>query len=429
MVVVPIHYSNGNVGHVYTNTWDMSVPDDKRLHNSLTRLVILKAKGGEKRAFLMTLIGDPSYLEKHNYDVSGNLYKSKQKDFTGLVLFYTPEGKFINGWRYHEGKVNGAVNIQTGNTGNSFLKSVATCSTYQVTTYWEQCTDWYGGDGQFLYTTCNYYTTTTYYSVCTGDGGGGGGGSGGGVAPAPTPTPAPTPSPVIKEDNSFINSKAKCVKNILERDGSTLFSKLIAFFGPSNTIPLTFKIGDLPGSQTGSTSANKDGKILNSLTITLDVDRLNGSNLEIAETILHEAFHAYIFGKLYGGDNSNGIIPQPDFVNDFNAYAIKFDEYSDQQHNFMADNYRNFMIQGLSDFFSASPEYRTFDRNVKASYDEYIGLQELFSDLAWTGLEGTSAWTTFNSNATNVANYNYTMSFIVPLLPKSECNTPTSTLE
>ncbi len=371
VIEVPIHYSNGSVGHAFAYSGQLPASDDKRLHNSLTRLVILKAKGAEKRAFLMTLIGDPSYLEKHNYDVSGNLYKSKLKDFTGLVLFYTPESKFINGWRYHEGNVNGAVSEQTGNTGNSFLKSVAACSTYQVTTYWEQCTDWYGGDGQFLYTTCNYYTTTTYYSVCTGDGGGGGGGSsGGGVAPAPTPTPAPTP--IVKASELDKNPIAKCVYNRLL--ANEIFKKFLEPFKAENSlVNLYFHLStNLPNSTYGKTFTYEN---LSKADIFINANVLSQrSSVAIAGTFIHETVHAYMFCYLQTTGYSYLQLAEEDTEGLFMLFMKDklggdFNR-NNAQHVYMAENFIGYMANAIKGF-----DPSLTDTECQA--------------LAWSGLQNT----------------------------------------
>lgn len=350
VIEVPIHYLNGSVGHAFTNSGNLPVTDDKRLHNSLTRLVILKAKGAEKRAFLMTLIGDPSYLEKHNYDVSGNLYKSKLKDFTGLVLFYTPEGKFINGWRYHEGNVNGSISEYTRNTSNSFLKSVATCSTYQVATYWEQCTDWRDSYGKFLYTTCNYYTTTSNYSVCTGDGGGGGGGSGGGVAPAPAPTPAP--APIVKASELDKNPIAKCVYNRLL--ANQIFKKFLEPFKAENSlVNLYFHLStNLPNSTYGKTLTYEN---LSKADIFINANILSQrSSVAIAGTFIHETVHAYMFcylqttGYSYlqlAEEDSEGLFMlfmKDKLGGDFNR--------NNAQHVYMAENFIGYMANAIKGF-------------------------------------------------------------------------------
>jgi len=239
---------------------------------------------------------------------------------------------------------------------------------------------------------------------------GGGGGSGG--------DPPPT-APIIVIDPTFLNSKANCVKTQLE-DGNTttLFDKLVQFFGPSNPIPLTFTIGIL-NNASGKTSAESIGPKLNSITITISEEQLLKSNLEIAETLLHEAFHAYIFGKLYGGDNSSGITPEPDFARDFEKYRLLF--YPEPYHNYMATYYRNFMIEGLQTFYSQSPEYANVDSYASANYTAYHGLDDLFSTLAWMGLENTEAYIQYMSNPTNATNYNFYLNSIVRLLPKKDC--------
>lgn len=241
---------------------------------------------------------------------------------------------------------------------------------------------------------------------CTSSGGssGGGGGTHGGGAPLPNPTPAP---PII-EDSSFQNTTADCVKTKLE-SGSVINCLLNGFSLSTSTIDLTFKVADI--SDNGTCSYNNATR---RMTITIDTDRLNGSSLELARTELHESFHAYLFGKLYEPKLHTDLAIEPNFINDFNKYC------SQNQHNYMADNYISYMKSALSTYFNSETYKDTFVNTVKDNQSWY-GTDWLFECLAWGGLKGTDAWTAFQADPLKKKKYDETMNFIVNLLPKENC--------
>jgi hypothetical protein len=66
---------------------------------------------GEIVSFIMTIVGDKEYLEKKEFKLWDNDYTIRDDDFSGLVLYHSLEGKFVNGWRYTNGKVTHKVKI------------------------------------------------------------------------------------------------------------------------------------------------------------------------------------------------------------------------------------------------------------------------------------------------------------------------------
>ena len=73
-----------------------------------------------------------------------NTYLSKDKDFSGLVLFHRPEGDFVNGWRYTNGKVTHTVDVNFDEgVGISLKSGYYNCSAYPVYGWFQNCTDYY----------------------------------------------------------------------------------------------------------------------------------------------------------------------------------------------------------------------------------------------------------------------------------------------
>lgn len=218
----------------------------------------------------------------------------------------------------------------------------------------------------------------------------------------------PTPVPAIIEDPSFVGTNADCVKSKLE-SGSVINCLLNGFSLSTSTIDLTFKVADI--SDNGTCSYNRDTK---RMTITIDSDRLTGSSMELARTELHESFHAYLYGKLYDPKYTSDLLPEPNFVNDFNKYC------SNNQHNYIADNYISYMKSALGTYFNSETYKDSFLGTVNGN-QYWHGTDWLFECLAWGGLKGTDAWSAFQSDPEKKRKYDETMNFIANLLPKENC--------
>ncbi len=218
--------------------------------------------------------------------------------------------------------------------------------------------------------------------------------------------------PEVIEDLTFIGTKAECVKIKLE-NGSILNTLLAGFDLDQSLIDVTYKVGNLTGAY-GECILN--GRRID---ITIDQDRLNATSIQLANTILHETFHAYIYGKLYDSELHTGLCPEPNFVDDFEAYNQQFGDQS--QHNYMANKYIEYMRNGLQDYFGEE-SYRTTFLNYVGDMTQWYGEQNLMECLSWSGLKGTVAWSEYYSNQTNKTKYDQTMQDIVPLLPDEKCN-------
>jgi len=227
----------------------------------------------------------------------------------------------------------------------------------------------------------------------------------------PSTNPTPTPVPAIIEDPSFTNTEADCVKTKLE-SGSVINCLLNGFSLSTSTIDLTFKVADITAN--GSCSYDRSTK---RMIITIDSDRLTVSSMELARTELHESFHAYLFGKLYDPKFTSDLLPEPNFVNDFNKYC------TENQHNYIADNYIDSMKSALSTYFNSETYKDSFLNTVKDN-QYWSGTDWLFECLAWGGLKGTDAWAAFQSDPEKKRKYDETMNFIVNILPQENCLQP-----
>ncbi|MDB5138592.1 MAG: hypothetical protein JWR12_508 [Mucilaginibacter sp.] len=167
---------------------------------------ILLNDGTNYEAYVMTIIADSAYLKNDLTKLDRNKYNKRDSDFSGVVLYSTPKGKFVSGWFYKNGNITSALSslyktytTATSKNNGPVVQSLKTNLLQAVMT----CTDWYQtytidgvtSDPVYLDTTC----VTSYID----DGGGGGlsggssntGNSGGGGATSPgTTTPCTVPT-------------------------------------------------------------------------------------------------------------------------------------------------------------------------------------------------------------------------------------------
>ncbi|GAA3564313.1 hypothetical protein [Snuella lapsa] len=192
--------SMGRIGHASMNSYNKWRETNNRDYFlSLSRLVIIKNKNDNSiESYIMTMVGETSYIEKKKFQQWNNTYLKKDNDYSGMVLFYTVMGDFVNGWELTNGKVTGKVTkgeskSSTVSKTASTAKSSSDCQTYYGITTYEQCTDWYSigetDDEYFQYysgTTCETWDEITEsFTICAPEtedpdpyAGGGGGTSG-----------------------------------------------------------------------------------------------------------------------------------------------------------------------------------------------------------------------------------------------------------
>ena len=204
------------------------------------------------------------------------------------------------------------------------------------------------------------------------------------------------------------------MKKILDLGNIT--NNLLAGFNLQNSaIDLTFKTGTL-NSEKGLTQFIRYSNGKMEMSITIDKDWINSSNfVELANTIIHECFHAYIYGKIYdiNGSHSN-ILPEPDFDKDFKEYQRLYGG-NNAQHNYMAYEYLKFMKKALSDYFNDNANTDSRDKflNYVSDMSAWKGTDKLFESLAWSGLKTTQAWKDLGSDTTAIKEYNATFSSLL----------------
>lgn len=88
----------------YSQKGKMTKEEKKKIMN-VGRTVILKdIITGKITTFNMVIIGSRDYLMQSN-ELSNNSYLYRESQFDGMVLFFHPDGNFVNGWKYENGKI------------------------------------------------------------------------------------------------------------------------------------------------------------------------------------------------------------------------------------------------------------------------------------------------------------------------------------
>jgi hypothetical protein len=170
---------------------------------------ILLNNGSGYNAYVMTLIADSAYLKNDLSKLDRNKYNKRDANYSGLVLYFTPKGKYVGGWRYKDGHI-----VSSGSQSNAGVKVQSTGSSKLIIMK-EECYDYWlsspSGDVMiYLFTACSGGDGGTGDSGGPGSSSGGegsGAGSGGGSGSASSPTPPPpcnNAPPIIHSSGNLV---------------------------------------------------------------------------------------------------------------------------------------------------------------------------------------------------------------------------------
>jgi hypothetical protein len=185
-----------------------------------------------------------------------------------------------------------------------------------------------------------------------------------------------------------LTGKAKCLNDLLDKDGDSFVQNLLANFKGESEFDITIaskdvvtkkdKDGNIIGELNGSTEYTPGSTLIN---IEISTSRTEShSALEVARIIMHEYIHADIFRKLNTTDNVSGAL---DFKNTYEKYG--------NAHGTMAELYLDSLKEAL----------KTFHKNVLTNdYNNYINYygeesaDAFYEAMAWGGLRDNNvkAW-------------------------------------
>lgn len=120
---------------------------DSRYLQHLSRSVVLmrEEENAEPLAFLMTIAGSKKYMETHDFQLFDVSYGEIPEDFSGMILYHTLAGDFINGWKVDEGRQFSTCEPISDEEANLLSRAISTgqnvaCKTESVNTFYYLCT-------------------------------------------------------------------------------------------------------------------------------------------------------------------------------------------------------------------------------------------------------------------------------------------------
>ncbi len=344
--------------------WDKSFTDNEKLYvpfldSNLSITKVEKVDGNTKtsRSYLVF-----TKLEKDSYNLNLEIYFSN--DFSNL------EDVEILKLPYVKIDQNNRL-ISNSITSKSDQAPEPVCEEYG---YYEISYDPNTGETE--------KTLLYRFKICSsnwnGDYEGNGGGGSGGIT-------APKSTKII----DALTGKAKCLNELLNKNGDSFVQKLLANFQGKSEFDIKIVsvdkiiVKDVNGNlveSNGETTYNS--KINPSLiNIVISTSRADAnSSLDVARTILHEYIHADIIRKLYTANNIPGTL-------DFNLIYEKYGS----QHGTMAALYLSSMKEALKEF------NKIVLPNDYKNYTDYYGEEPsdaFYEALAWSGLKDNNvkAW-------------------------------------
>lgn len=308
--------------------------------------LIQKDSAGVFRGWFMVLVADTTYINGDFSKLNKNSFQSKDPAYSGRLLYFDIQGKFLGGWRYANGEITKTITLSDYTTSNQQVNGskikvnlVQTCHTIPITTVTWECIT-VGDNPATASTTCTAHYTYTTETECNptggggggsgGGGGGGGSGGGGGNFPNP-PNPNCPPVAVSSIDGQRVNlisGGGPCTPTIKNLVNNPCLKKMVdasiaknvnysikesmnSVFNQNTDFNITFidappqsfrapTVDGDTGIDNFSFKKNPDGTPSHeldfmSVEIRLNTNLSNASKEYITATIMHEALHAYLW--------------------------------------------------------------------------------------------------------------------------------------
>jgi hypothetical protein len=106
--------------------------------SSRSSVLILK-RGDTYKAYVMTIVGYPEYLNGDTTKLANNSYAKHDANFSGMVYYTTPEGEFVSGYTYKNGVLKGQLMDEANTPTRQTTQSIKN-NTIQIV---EVCTEWF----------------------------------------------------------------------------------------------------------------------------------------------------------------------------------------------------------------------------------------------------------------------------------------------
>jgi len=176
---------------------------------------LLLNDGKNYKAYVMTIITDSAYINNDLSKLSLTTYRKRDPNFSGVVVYFTPTGKFVSSYGYKNGTLIPGPSANTASTGQN-TNSINTSHLKTDEIAISDCLAWfldtYDINGDLI-------SSVYLYTTCPPDPGEPG--TGGGTSPAaPTPcTPAASTTPPPDDAAHFTSDVAQPTPTPVGGDG------------------------------------------------------------------------------------------------------------------------------------------------------------------------------------------------------------------
>jgi len=176
---------------------------------------LLLNDGKNYKAYVMTIIADSAYINNDLSKLSLTTYRKRDPDFSGVVVYFTPTGKFVSSYGYKNGTLIPGPSANTASTGQN-TNSINTSHLKTDEIAISDCLAWfldtYDINGDLI-------SSVYLYTTCPPDPGEPG--TGGGTSPAaPTPcTPSASTTPPPADAAHFTSDVAQPTPAPVDGDG------------------------------------------------------------------------------------------------------------------------------------------------------------------------------------------------------------------
>lgn len=358
----------------------MPVRFDKKETNlgrrGLRHLLFFRDDKGVLQVRLLELQADADYLAKNNWEIRSN-------NFSGFTTSFDLKKGFLTGYYFREGKLAGYVELELADSKKKLAQrnpgpNCAAAASRPENTYvgagtitiymcqfnvmeifsignggyyyrnWEQ-----SESARDYFIEDNYYLEGWSYEESNED-----------------------VLPVILENSFANNQKAKCIYDQLLTNPD--FNNLLSQFNQRNTWKyLSFAVEEAGSGVNGHTGPVGSTPGSGYIRIVIDDDWVqNGSIIGVANTIIHECFHAELLGRIADIGGWGNLDPS-NFPSIYQYYMSYPDDVSLIAHNHLAEVYLPTQVKILKNLFPP-PNSTITDQHYWA--------------LAWTGLLETSAY-------------------------------------
>lgn len=113
---------------------------DERYLRHLSRAVVLMPDDDSvSYSFLMTIVGSKEYMETHDFQLWEISYNQIPEDFSGMILYHSLGGNFVNGWYVDEGRIFSTCEPISEEDARLLSRSTWECRTFTGYRYVYTC--------------------------------------------------------------------------------------------------------------------------------------------------------------------------------------------------------------------------------------------------------------------------------------------------